>query len=398
MSKPPGQSTGRGTSGNQPAGAPYAQIVADIRSEIAAGALAPGGRVPSTRQIMRHWGVAMATATKALTALRQEGLIHAIPGVGTVVSGPAVSGPAAAGRQAASSIPALGRAGPSRSGPGPSQAGPGPSQAGPGPSQAGPGPSQAGPGPSQAGPGPSQAEPGPGPGRSTGPAALTTARIVTAAIAVADSEGLAGLSMRRVATETGAATMSLYRHVADKDDLLLRMMDAALAECAIPDGHPGGWREELESGARELWAAFRRHPWLAPALSVTRPQPIPSGLAGAEWMLAALDGIGLDPATMLTAYLTLVSYVRGTAMNLELEAEAEAATGLDHEEWMQAHEPALRSVSAAGQFPVFERITAGDYDFSLDALFEFGLQRLLDGLAALIGGARAAAVPARPRP
>jgi Tetracyclin repressor-like, C-terminal domain len=110
------------------------------------------------------------------------------------------------------------------------------------------------------------------------------------------------------------------------------MMDAALAECAFPDGHSGGWRDQLESGARELWAAFRRHPWLAPALSVTRPQPIASGLAGAEWMLAALDGIGLDPATMLTAYLTLVSYMRGTAMNLELEAEAEAATGLDNEE------------------------------------------------------------------
>ena len=103
-------------------------------------------------------------------------------------------------------------------------------------------------------------------------------------------------------------------------------------------------------------------------------------------MLSALDGRGLDPSTMLTIHITLVNYVRGTAVNLELEADAEAASGLNSEEWLDTQGPAMRSIVEAGRFPVFERLTATDYDFNLENLFEFGLQRLLDGLTPLIDG------------
>ena len=311
---------------------PYAQIAAELRDQIEKGFLAPGDRVPSTREITQRWGVAMATATKALAALRAEGVVLPVPGVGTVVGGRQL----APGRTPALAPPATSRdpAGTRR--------------------------------------------------RGTADPRLAPGRIVAAAMAVADAEGLAGLSMRRVATEIGVATMSLYRHVADKDDLLLKMMDAAFEECRFPARRPEGWRKQLELAARTLWAMFQRHPWLAPALSVTRPQPIASGLACAEWVLSALDGRGLDPSTMVTIHLTLFNYVRGTAVNLELEADAEAASGLNSEEWLDAQEPAMRSIVAAGRFPVFERLTATDYDFNLDNLFEFGLQRLLDGLTALI--------------
>jgi DNA-binding transcriptional regulator YhcF (GntR family) len=312
----------------------YAQIAAELRDQIEKGTLAPGDRVPSTREITQRWGVAMATATKALAALRQEGIVRPIPGVGTVVGDRQPSH----GRPLALASPATQ-------------------------------------------PGPAAAR-----RRGTSDSRLAPDRIVAAAIAVADAEGLAGLSMRRVATENGVATMSLYRHVADKDDLLLKMLDAAFDECRFPARPPAGWRARLELAARTLWAMFQRHPWLAPALSVTRPQPIPRGLACAEWVLSALDGHGLDPSTMLTIYITLVNYVRGTAMNLELEADAEAASGLNSEEWLETQGPALRAIVEAGRFSVFERITATDYDFNLGNLFEFGLQRLLDGLTALIDG------------
>ena len=311
---------------------PYAQIAAELRDQIEKGTLAPGDRVPSTREITARWGVAMATATKALAALRQEGIVRPIPGVGTVVAGRQPSG----GRPAALAPPATPRGPVAASRPG------------------------------------------------TSDQRLASDRIVAAAIAVADAEGLAGLSMRRVATELGVATMSLYRHIADKDDLLLKMMDAAFGECRFPARPPEGWRDQLELAARTLWAMFQRHPWLAPALSVTRPQPIARGLACAEWVLSALDRRGLDPSTMLTIYITLVNYVRGTAVNLELEAEAEAASGLNSEEWLDTQGPAMRSIVEAGRFPVFERVTAADYDFNLQNLFEFGLQRLLDGLTPLI--------------
>jgi hypothetical protein len=108
----------------------------------------------------------------------------------------------------------------------------------------------------------------------------------------------------------------------------------------------------------------------------------------AEFLLAALDGLGLDHQTTFTAYITLVGFVRGTAMNLEMEAEAEAASGVDSEEWLHAQEPGLRALIADGRFPVFARYVSRDYDFNLDELFEFGLGRMLDGLAALAGERR----------
>ena len=76
---------------------PYLRIVGELRRRIMAGELGPGDRVPSTRQIVREWGVAMATASRALTALRQESLVRAVPGVGMVVTG---AEPTAPGRGA----------------------------------------------------------------------------------------------------------------------------------------------------------------------------------------------------------------------------------------------------------------------------------------------------------
>ena len=307
---------------------PSDRIAAELRQRIRTGDLAPGDRVPSTREITRRWGVAMATATKVLTRLRDEGLVRAVPGVGTVVATGAVP-PRRGTTRAARPRPA-------------------------------------------------------------GAEGVTAARVAAAAVAIADEEGLGSVSMRRVAAELGMATMSLYRHVADKDDLLMQMMDAVFAEHPLPEVPSSeGWRDRLELAGRMLWAIFRRHPWLAPALSVTRPQPVANALPYTEWVLASLDGLGLDLPTAFTAHLTLFNYVRGTAINVESETEAEALTGLNAEEWMNTQEPALRRILATARFPHFERIVTEEYDFDIDALFEFGLQRILDGLAALIGdGAR----------
>ncbi|WP_405982896.1 TetR/AcrR family transcriptional regulator C-terminal domain-containing protein [Streptomyces sp. NBC_00158] len=306
----------------------YSQIVAELRQRIETGELAQGDRVPSTREITRQWGVAMATATKVLTELRREGTVRTIPGVGTVVAAP--SRPVRASRPSAAA-----RAG-----------------------------------------GPSEA--------SSVQGALTLGRIVGAAVTVADTEGLAAVSMRRVAAELGVATMSLYRHVADKDDLLTQMMDGVMAEHPLPAEPPEGWRKAIELAARQLWDLFRRHPWLAPALSVTRPQMITSALPYSEWMLATLHTHGLDLRSAFTAHLTLLNYARGIAVNLEAEREAEAHSGLDSEEWMDTQEPALLAILGTGRFPVLSRLATAGYDLDLDALFEFGLQRLLDGLAALL--------------
>ncbi|MFD5326873.1 TetR/AcrR family transcriptional regulator C-terminal domain-containing protein [Streptomyces sp. NPDC127092] len=306
----------------------YSQIVAELRRRIETGELTPGDRVPSTREIMKQWGVAMATATKVITELRREGMVRAVPGVGTVVASP--SRPVRAPRPAAA------------------------------------------------------ARPGTPPDAPSGQMSLTLGRIIVAAVTVADTEGLAAVSMRRVAAELGVATMSLYRHVADKEDLLTRMMDTVIAESPLPTDPPEGWHEAIELAARQLWDLFRRHPWLAPALSVTRPQMVTSALPYSEWMLATLHAHGLDLQSAFTAHLMVLNYARGIAVNLESEREAEAHSGLDSEEWMDTQEPALLAILASGRFPALSRLARAGYDLDLDALFEFGLQRLLDGLASLL--------------
>ncbi|GLX50261.1 GntR family transcriptional regulator [Streptomyces hygroscopicus subsp. hygroscopicus] len=306
----------------------YSRIVGELRRRIETGELAPGDRVPSTREITRQWGVAMATATKVLTELRREGMVRAVPGVGTVVAAPV--GPARAPRPAVA-----GRQGGRADAP-------------------------------------------------SAPSALTLGRIVTAAVAVADAEGLAAVSMRRVAAELGVATMSLYRHVTDKDDLLTRMMDTVVAEDPLPAEPPEDWRAAIELACRRLWDQFRRHPWLAPALSVTRPQMVISALPYSEWMLSVLHSRGVDLHTAFTAHLMLLNYARGIAVNLESEREAEAYSGLDSEQWMDAQEPEFLEILATGRFPALSRLATAGYDLDLDALFEFGLRRLLDGLAVFL--------------
>ncbi|GAA2132574.1 GntR family transcriptional regulator [Kitasatospora kazusensis] len=340
---------------------PYLRIVAEIRRRVAVGELRPGDRVPSTRGITREFGVAMATATKVLTALRQEGLVLTRTGVGTVV---AEAGPAAAAARAAASVPAP------------------VAPVAPAPAALA---TPAGPEPAASGrtrrSGVKEREQG-----------LSRDRIVRAAIDVADTEGLAALSMRRVATELGVATMALYRHVQGKDELVLLMVDSVLGEEAYPEEPPEGWRAMLELGARLQWRVFRRHPWLAPIMSVTRPVPSPNAMVHSEWAVRALADVGFDPATKLYTHILLFSFVRGIAVNVDAEVQAERETGMTDEQWMESQGRVLEWVMSSGHYPEFGRLLGevGEFDFDLDTLFELGLRRMLDGIGLLVDGPAAA--------
>jgi DNA-binding transcriptional regulator YhcF (GntR family) len=280
-----------------------ARIAEEIRRRITSGELKAGDRVPSARQITQAWGVAIATATKALAMLRAEGLVRAVPGIGTVVD-----------------------------------------------------------------------------------QGLSKERIVAAALAIADSEGLAAVSMRRVAHELGVATMSLYRYVPGKDDLVMLIADAAFAEDKLPATPPYGWRARLEVVARLQWKIYHKHPWLAGAMSITRPQLVPNGMAHTEWTLQAIDGLGLSPEMSLVVAVTVIGYVRGVAVSLEMETQAEQDTGLSNDAYMAAQEAQFRAVFAGGAFPTLARMSVQpEIDLRLDTLFEFGLARLLDGLATFLG-------------
>jgi AcrR family transcriptional regulator len=291
-----------------------AEILASIRRGITSGELKPGDRVPSTRQITRKWGVAMATATRVLTTLQQEGLVVARPGIGTVVA--SAPPPVTVTRRARSTTD------------------------------------------------------------------ITREDVVRTAIAIADAEGSGALSMRRVATELGVATMSLYRHVPSKDELLERMVDTAFADHRFTAPPPDDWLAALRTGARRLWEIFRRHPWAPAVMSLTRPQVTPNVLAYTEWVLSAMAGAGLTPGWIFQVHLTLFSYVRGLAISLEPEAVAEQETGLTYEEFIDTRDTAFAAVLSSGAFPTFQTVMAGaDFDLDLDEQFEFGLRHLLTGLA-----------------
>lgn len=317
--------------GKTPGGPPYLRIVAEIRRRIADGELAPGDRIPSTRRIAEEWGVALATATKALTTLRLEGLVEARPRIGTVVAG-AARPPAA----------------------------------------------------TPAAPGPAK-EPKPEP-------ELNLDRIVRTAIGIADAEGLTALSMRGVAARLGVAPMSTYRYVPSKEELVLHMADAAFGEETYPADAPGGWRARVELGARAMWRLYRKHPWLAQLGSLSRPLLVPRLLVHGEWILAALDGHGLAPTELFDIHVLIYSHVQGLAVHLEREAHAEAATGQSEDQWMDSRAPDLRSLAESGRFPTFAKVVGAfedGYDLDLDALFERGLTALLDGLTPLVEGRRA---------
>ncbi|WP_158880320.1 TetR/AcrR family transcriptional regulator C-terminal domain-containing protein [Amycolatopsis anabasis] len=305
---------------NSPRPAPYLRIVADIRQRITSGELRAGERVPSTRRLVDDWGVAMATASKALAVLRQEGWVRAVPGSGTVVSDRVRQRPAAR------------------------------------------------------------------PGKPAEPA-LSRDRLVRAAIALADAEGRAALSMRRLAVELGVGAMSLYRHVPDKDELLRLMADTAFGAEELPEPGPPGWRAKLELAARVQWRAYRRHPWLAPILlnSLIRPPVVASGLRHVDWALRALDGLGLDRNVQLYVVITLNGYVGGIAVTNAFEVETEQDTGISGVQRQDAEMGLLTELLESGRFPTFAEVAGGvDTLNDLDELFEFGLQRQLDGIAALL--------------
>jgi len=150
-------------------------------------------------------------------------------------------------------------------------------------------------------------------------AALSLDRITRAAIEVADAEGLAAVSMARVAQQLGAGTMSLYRYVASKDELLLLMSDAALA--APPESPSGAhWREAMRHWANAVLAELRRHSWYV-QIPLAGPPTGPRNLAWFDAALRTLDGTGLNSGEKVMAVLTMITFVQGEVrMTAELVA------------------------------------------------------------------------------
>jgi DNA-binding transcriptional regulator YhcF (GntR family) len=235
---------------------------------------------------------------------------------------------------------------------------------------------------------------------------LSRERIVAAAIRLADQAGLEAFSVRALAEVLGAAPMSLYRHVENKEQLVWLMVEAAFAEEALPQVEGVGWREGLERASRQEWRVMRRHPWLARAVSITRPGTQPTALAFADRVMQALEGTALNGGEKLQLHVLLHGFVQGLAVNVEAEVQARSESGIDEAAFMRGQEAAFAEIAASGRFPFFARMLAtipSDFDLDVDVLFEHGLAALLRGVAPAVEGGRRkrrplrrAAAPGRP--
>jgi AcrR family transcriptional regulator len=221
---------------------------------------------------------------------------------------------------------------------------------------------------------------------------LTAAMIVAAAIQLADSEGLAALSMRRVADQLGVATMSLYTYIPNKAELIDLMMDTAFGEQERPDASPGYWRARLEQIAKASWKLYHRHPWMLQVMT-SRPPLGPHTLEKYEYELAAVDGIGLTDLEMDAVVSLIGGYVQGAARGSVEAEQIVQHSGMTDEQWWAATAPALERLADLSRFPLAGRVgmAAGQaHGSAYDAAhnFEFGLARVLDGIETLVESRR----------
>jgi AcrR family transcriptional regulator len=230
----------------------------------------------------------------------------------------------------------------------------------------------------------------PADGARPGPrASLNVDRIVSAAIHLADSEGLAALSMRRVAAELGVGAMSLYTHVPGKGELVDLMLDTVLGELYADEKvvTSGAWRVRLRTVAQANWDFFLRHPW-ALHVATGRPPLGPGLMRKYELELRAVDGLGLSEVQMDLLVTLVNGFLRGTVGGVQEKADAERVTGITEDQWWAATEPYVARVFDGERYPTAARVgpVAGEELGAYDPQrsFEFGLDRLLDGIGVLI--------------
>jgi AcrR family transcriptional regulator len=210
-------------------------------------------------------------------------------------------------------------------------------------------------------------------------------RIVRAAIAIADAEGLASVSLRKVGAALEAGPMRLYNYVSTKEELLELMVDAVYGEMSSAGPIRGDWREALRSIAHRTRRAAGEHKWFFDLLG-GRPHLGPNALAYLEASLAALsDTPGFeDIDAVMRAVRTVNAYVVGSIRIEASELRAELESGMDKTGWQLATWPYIQRVIATRRFPTIAKVVRDAAHPSPDVVFDQGLDCVLDGIAARI--------------
>jgi AcrR family transcriptional regulator len=207
---------------------------------------------------------------------------------------------------------------------------------------------------------------------------LTRARVLQAALALADEAGIDALTMRSTSERLGSEPMSLYRHVRNKEDMLDGLIDLVVGEVELPRS-TSDWKKAMRQRAIAVRRVLSRHPW-ALALVESRVQPGPENLRHHDWVLGVLRRAGFSSALATHAYNTLDSYIYGFVLqerNLPFKNAAELA---------EIGPLMLRQIPA-DVYPhlrvVAEELIAARFDYGKE--FEYGLDLILDALARSVG-------------
>ncbi|MET9293998.1 TetR/AcrR family transcriptional regulator [Streptomyces sp. NPDC003077] len=234
--------------------------------------------------------------------------------------------------------------------------------------------------------------------------ALSVERIVRTAIAVADAEGLPGVSMQRVAGELDFTKMSLYRYVPGKTELIALMIDAAMgAPPDLPSGdasdagsagasEPVAWRAALREWAERMAEVFHHHPWLLGATTGPRVMG-PNELSWVECAVAALSDSGLNGAEQMDAVVVVVGHVRAIAQQAA-SVGVGSARAKGPEQVMSAALTELL-LERTDRYPALTAaVSSAAAGSGRDQAFAFGLDRIFDGLEAYIARKAGEAEPA----
>lgn len=208
---------------------------------------------------------------------------------------------------------------------------------------------------------------------------LSHERIVTAAIELADHEGLAAVSMRRVADHLRTGPASLYRHLANRDDMVAAMVEHVTAAYDYPDATDLDWRECMHVLARQDWSVFLAHPWMLAATTSVTPPYGTASLAAMEWALAALAQLRLSPHEAARAVMTINNYVQGTA-RVVLGERLDGADSDPGRSWQRR----LASTDLH-DFPLLQELISAPLPEQDRSWFEDGLDVILDGVEARRG-------------
>jgi AcrR family transcriptional regulator len=215
---------------------------------------------------------------------------------------------------------------------------------------------------------------------SNGRPRLSRDRVLKGAVAVADAGGIAALTIRSLAAHLGVKPMSVYHHVANKEEILDGIVDLVFAEIDLP-ALRGDWHAEMRKRASSARVALRRHPW-AIGLLESRTNPGPATLKHHDAVIGTLRNAGFSVVMTAHAYALIDAYVYGFALS-------EASLPINGTDTMPEVAEQIMEQFSADEYPHLlefsvEHVMKPGYDYGEE--FEFGLGVVLDGLVGAAEG------------